>query len=301
MAFHSPTSPHSTKRLRMKVLITGANGQLGGALQRTAPAHADLNAIDVDDVDFTEDAMLGARLVVEAPDILINAAAYTAVDKAEEQESLAKAINADAVAVMAEAMEEQGGKLIHVSTDFVFDGQSARAYKPDDARAPISAYGRTKAEGEDHLRETDLLVRTAWVYEAGGANFVRTMIRLMKERDELGIVSDQIGSPTWATGLAQTIWGLIEKDASGTFHHSDAGVASWYDFAVAIAEEAVELGLLERLPTIKPIPTADYPTPAARPAFSLLNCTETRERLGKPAVHWRENLRLMLKEEASLG
>ncbi|MEM6584882.1 MAG: dTDP-4-dehydrorhamnose reductase [Pseudomonadota bacterium] len=285
----------------MKVLITGANGQLGGALQRTAPTHVDINAIDVDDVDFTEEAMFAARLVVEAPDVLINAAAYTAVDKAEEDEDTARAINAEAVAVMAKAMEEQHGKLVHVSTDFVFNGQSSKAYAPDDPRAPISAYGRTKAEGEDHLRASDLLVRTAWVYEAGGATFVRTMIRLMKERDELGVVADQIGSPTWATGLAQTIWGLVDKGASGTYHHSDAGVASWYDFAVAIAEEARAVGLLDRTPSIKPLTTADYPTPAARPAFSLLDCRATRDTLGSPAVHWRENLRLMLKEEANLG
>ena len=285
----------------MKVLVTGANGQLGGALQKTAPEGVDLNAIDVDDVDFTEEAMLNARLVVEAPDVLINAAAYTAVDKAEDNEELARAINSDAVAIMAQAMADQGGKLVHVSTDFVFDGQSSRAYAPDDARAPISAYGRTKAAGEDHLRETDLLIRTAWVYEAGGANFVRTMIRLMKEREELGIVSDQIGSPTWATGLAKVIWSLIAKDASGTYHYSDAGVASWYDFAVAIGEEALAAGLLPRVPVIKPITTADYPTPAARPAFSLLDCRATRELVGAPAVHWRDNLRAMLKEEASLG
>ncbi len=285
----------------MKVLITGANGQLGGALQRTAPTSADLNAIDVDDVDFTDEGMLRARLVVESPDVLINAAAYTAVDKAEGDEELAQSINADAVAIMVEEMESQGAKVVHVSTDFVFDGQSTRAYRPEDPRAPISAYGRTKAAGEDHLRPSDLLVRTAWVYEAGGANFVRTMIRLMKERDELGVVADQIGSPTWATGLARTIWGLIEVEASGTFHHSDAGVASWYDFAVAIQEEALELGLLTRPITIRPIATADYPTPAARPAFSLLDCSKTRQTLGDEPVHWRAQLRTMLKEEAKIG
>ena len=285
----------------MKVLITGASGQLGGALQRTAPAHADLNAIDVDDVDFTDDAMLRARLVVEAPDVLINAAAYTAVDKAESDEETALAVNADAVAVMVDEMAQQGGKLVHVSTDFVFDGQSSRAYRPDDARAPISAYGRTKAAGEDHLRANDLLVRTAWVYEAGGANFVRTMIRLMNEREELGVVSDQIGSPTWATGLARTIWGLVEKGATGTFHHSDDGAVSWYDFAVAIAEEAHALGLISRIPEIKPITTADYPTPASRPAFSLLDCSATRAFLGDTAVGWRINLRLMLEQEKALG
>lgn len=285
----------------MKVLITGANGQLGGALQRLAPAWAEINAIDVDDCDLTDVPMLRARLTVESPDVIINAAAYTAVDRAEADEELARAINAEAVAAMVEAMAESGGRLVHVSTDFVFDGQSSAAYAPSAARNPLSAYGRTKAEGEDALRPEDLLVRTAWVYEAGGANFVRTMIRLMKEREELGVVADQIGSPTWASGLARTIWGLTERKATGTFHHSDAGVASWYDFAVAIAEEAHALGLLARIPVIRPITTAEYPTPARRPAYSLLDCSATRAALGDEAVHWRTNLRLMLEEEAKRG
>lgn len=285
----------------MKVLITGANGQLGGALQRLAPDWAEINAVDADDCDFTEVSMLRARLTVEAPDVILNAAAYTAVDKAESDEELARAINAEAVGAMVEAMAETGGKLVHVSTDFVFDGTSPRAYLPDDARNPLSAYGRTKAEGEDRLRPEDLLVRTAWVYEAGGANFVRTMIRLMNEREQLGVVADQIGSPTWASGLARTIWGLVEREATGIFHHSDAGVASWYDFAVAIAEEAHARGLVDRIPAIRPITTADYPTPARRPAFSLLDCRTTRAALGDEPVHWRTNLRLMLEEEAKLG
>ena len=285
----------------MRVLITGANGQLGGALQRTAPAWADVNAIDVEDVDLTDSAMLTARLVVEAPDLIINAAAYTAVDKAESDEATARAINSLAVATMIEAMAASGGKVVHVSTDYVFDGTASSPYLPDAVRDPQSAYGRTKAEGEDKLRPQDLLVRTAWVYEAGGANFVRTMIRLMKERAELGVVADQIGAPTWATGLARTIWGLVEREATGTFHHSDAGVASWYDFAVAIAEEAQALGLLAHIPTIRPLTTADYPTPAKRPAFSLLDCRATRAALGETPVHWRTHLRLMLKEEAKLG
>jgi dTDP-4-dehydrorhamnose reductase len=285
----------------MRVLITGANGQLGGALQRTAPGWADINAIDVEDVDLTDAAMLTARLVVEAPDVIINAAAYTAVDRAESDEALARAINAEAVAVMVEAMAGTGGKVVHVSTDYVFDGTASDPYSPDAPRNPQSAYGRTKAEGEDKLRPEDLLVRTAWVYEAGGANFVRTMIRLMNERDELGVVADQVGSPTWATGLARTIWALAEKGASGTFHHADDGAISWHDFAVAIAEEAHALGLIRRIPVIRPITTADYPTPAKRPAFSLLDCRATRAALGEEPVHWRTNLRLMLKEEAQLG
>ena len=183
----------------------------------------------------------------------------------------------------------------------MFDGQSASAYRPDHQPSPLSVYGKTKAEGEKALRANDLLVRTSWVYEAGGANFVRTMLRLMKERDELGVVSDQIGSPTWATGLARTIWGLLEKGASGIFHHSDAGEASWYDFAVAIGEEAQAIGLIDRVPQIRAISTADYPTPAKRPAFSLLDCSATRELLGDEPVHWRTNLRTMLKQEAALG
>lgn len=285
----------------MKVLITGAAGQLGGALQRLAPNHVDLNAIDAEDVDLSEEAMLNARLVVEAPDLIINAAAYTAVDKAESEEDLARAINADAVAVMAEAMENTGGKLVHVSTDYVFDGTSTRAYRPENTRSPLSAYGRTKAEGEKHLRPSDLLVRTSWVYEAGGSNFVRTMLRLMKERDDLSVVSDQIGSPTWATGLAQTIWALIEYEAAGTFHHCDAGIASWFDFAVAIAEEATAMGILKASPEIKPISSAEYPTPAPRPAISLLDCSSTRNLLGDAHIHWRKNLRHMLRAEKLLG
>lgn len=285
----------------MRVLITGANGQLGGALQRTAPAWADINAIDVEDVDLTDGAMLTARLVVEAPDLIINAAAYTAVDKAESDEGRARAINSVAVATMVEAMASTGGRVVHVSTDYVFDGVSAQPYVTFAERNPQSVYGRTKAEGEDHLRPEDLLVRTAWVYEAGGANFVRTMIRLMNEREDLGVVADQVGSPTWATGLARTIWALVERGATGTFHHSDDGAISWHDFAVAIAEEGHALGLVKRIPLIKPITTADYPTPARRPAFSLLDCSATRGFLGDRVVPWRENLRLMLEEEAKLG
>ena len=285
----------------MKVLITGAGGQLGGALQRLAPAWAETNAIDADDCDFTEPTMLTARLVVESPDVILNAAAYTAVDKAESDEETARAINAEAVEAMVEAMADSGGKLVHVSTDFVFDGTASRPYRPDDARNPLSVYGRTKAEGEDHLRPDDLLVRTAWVYEAGGANFVRTMIRLMKEREELGVVADQTGAPTWATGLARTIWALVEKGATGTFHHCDDGVASWHEFALAIAEEAHALGLIPRIPVIRPIATAEYPTPARRPAYSLLDCSATRAFLGDAPVHWRDNLRRMLEEEARLG
>ena len=282
----------------MKVLVTGASGQLGRALVATAPAGAKVHAADRAAYDMADAAAITALVNEIAPDLVINAAAYTAVDKAEEEEATARAINADAVAALVAA---HPGKLVHVSTDFVFDGQSSRAYRPDDSRAPLSTYGRTKAEGEDHLRSTDLLLRTAWVYSAGGTNFVRTMLRLMAEKPALNVVADQIGAPTWAPGLAKAIWGLVDKDASGAFHHSDAGVASWYDFAVAIQEEARAMGLLTEMIPINPITTADYPTPAKRPAFSLLDSSKTRDLLGDGYTHWRLNLWHMLREEKALG
>jgi dTDP-4-dehydrorhamnose reductase len=183
----------------------------------------------------------------------------------------------------------------------VFDGKNGSAYRVDDARNPQSVYGRSKAAGEDVLGGNAMVVRTSWVYAAGGANFVRTMLRLMRERDELRVVADQIGCPTLATGLARTLWGLALAGQLGVYHHRDAGVASWYDFAVAIAEEAQALGLLAKMPRITPIATADYPTPAQRPAFSVLDVSATRALLGDEMVHWRQNLRVMLEEEKALG
>ncbi|MEL7199451.1 MAG: dTDP-4-dehydrorhamnose reductase [Pseudomonadota bacterium] len=284
----------------MRVLITGADGQVGGALLRTAPDTADITAISIDDVDIADSAMLRARLAVEAPDLIINTAAYTAVDKAEEDEQEARDVNANAVGVMVKTMAETGGKLVQISTDFVFDGHASTAYKPDAKRNPLSVYGRTKAEGEDHMRAEDLLVRTSWVYELGGSNFVRTMLRLMREREELSVVADQVGAPTWATGLARVIWQMVERNAVGTYHHCDDGQTSWYEFAVAIAEEARALGLIPRIPEIKPIPASDYPTPATRPAFSVLDCSSTRAVLGDQPVPWRQNLKAMLAKEAAL-
>lgn len=285
----------------MKVLITGAAGQLGRALVDNAPAGIVIHAARRQDCDLIDnDAII--RLIREtAPEFVINAAAYTAVDKAESDEAQALAINAHSVGTMAEVLARSGGRLAHLSTDFVFDGSSPRAYRPDDVTNPISAYGRTKAAGEVAAGDDAIILRTAWVYSAGGTNFVRTMLRLMAERDTLTVVADQIGSPTWAPGLAQVLWGLVTADARGTFHHSDAGIASWYDFAVAIHEEARALGMLNRDVDIVPITTKEYPVPAARPAFSVLDSSATREFLGDGYTHWRANLREMLKEEMNLG
>lgn len=285
----------------MKVLLFGGNGQLGRALRATAPESMSITAPSRTELDLHDPAAIARAVRSAAPSLVLNAAAYTAVDRAEAEPDLARAINAEAVGAMARAVRELGSRLIHVSTDFVFDGLSPVPYAPDAPRRPLSVYGRTKAEGEDLAGPDAAIVRTSWVHAAGGANFVRTMLRIMRERGEVRVVADQIGAPTWARSLAVTIWGLADKRASGIFHHRDAGVASWYDFAVAIAEEALVLGMLDAMPDVIPIPTRDYPTPAARPAFSLLDDAATRAILGDRTAHWRANLRTMLKEEQSIG
>ena len=285
----------------MKVLVTGASGQLGAALVVAAPAAVAVTALVRAECDLADPASIAAVISAHQPDVLINAAAYTAVDRAESEVDLAMRINGEAVLVMRRALDEHGGRLVQVSTDFVFDGTSNRAYAPDARRNPLSTYGLSKAAGEDAAGADALIVRTSWVYAAGGGNFVRTMLRLMRERDEVNVVADQIGAPTAGRGLAATIWALVAKNATGVYHHRDAGVASWYDFAVAIQEEALALGLLTRAVPIRPIPASAYPVPARRPAFSLLDDSATRALLGDAPSHWRINLRHMLKEEQALG
>ena len=285
----------------MKALVTGVSGQLGGALLATRPDGWTCVALDRQALDLA-DANAITRVVDEhQPDLVLNAAAYTAVDRAESEPDLAYAINAAAPAAFARALKGSRARLVQASTDFVFDGQSGQGYQPEDPRNPQSVYGASKAAGEDAAGAGAIILRTSWVYSAGGTNFVRTMLRLMRARATLRVVTDQIGSPTWATGLAQTMWGLAAKDKPGLYHHRDAGVASWYDFAVAIAEEAFTLDLIPRIPVIVPIAAADYPTPARRPSFSVLDVSATRTLLGDEHIHWRTNLKIMLKEEKALG
>lgn len=280
----------------MRVLITGARGQVGRALLATAPANALVTAAGADMLDICDCAAVNKLVAELAPALIINAAAYTAVDKAEGDEAAAQQLNADAVANLAVAAAINGARLAHISTDFVFDGAQGSPYAPHAAPNPLSAYGRTKLAGEQAAGPEALVLRTSWVYAAGGANFVATMLRLMAERDEVRVVADQIGSPTWATGIAQTLWALAAQEQRGIFHFTDSGAASWYDFAVAIQEEALELGLLTRVVPILPIATRDYPTPARRPAYSVLDKAGTTAALGTPAPHWRVNLRHMLNE-----
>lgn len=285
----------------MKVLITGAKGQVGRALVTCAPVEADVVALDRSRLDLTDHGAIRAVLRAERPDIIINAAAYTAVDRAESEEALATRINGDAVAVLAEAARDVSARLVQISTDFVFDGSSGRPYAPDAPPAPLGVYGRSKLAGERAAGPEALIVRTAWVYDSQGANFVRTMLRLMAEKDALRVVADQVGTPSWASDLARALWKLVERGAAGTLHYTDSGVASWYDFAVAIQEEAIGCGLLTRAIPVIPIPTADYPTPARRPPCVVLDKEATWEWLGGPAPHWRHNLRLVLKEMTSNG
>lgn len=279
----------------MNVLITGANGQLGTALQKTAPSAVKLVALDRAAFDLADPAAIIAGVRAASPELIINAAAYTAVDAAESDEAAAFAINATAVERLGFAAAIVGARLIHVSTDFVFDGTASTPYSTDAEPAPISAYGRTKRAGELTLGSDALIVRTAWVYSATGSNFAKTMLALMMDRPELRIVDDQIGTPTHALALAAALWKLADQRASGIFHYTDSGVASWYDFAVGIQEEALALGLLRFAIPILPISTRDFPRPARRPSYAVLDKSATWTALGAPAPHWRTNLRNMLE------
>lgn len=286
----------------MKVLIAGSGGQLGRALQKTAPDNIILAAPAESEFDILDVEKSEAVVANAAPDLLINAAAYTAVDKAESDRDNAIAINATAAAHLAQAARRAGARFVHVSTDFVFDGKSPTPYKPNAKPAPLGVYGESKLLGEVGVmagHPNALIVRTAWVYAAEGNNFVKTILRLMQERDEVRVVADQIGTPTHATSLARAIWSLAAAKASGIHHWTDAGAASWYDFAVAIQEEALALGLLQRAVPIVPIRTTDYPTPAERPAMSILD-KDSSWKIAGVANHWRAELRLMLAEMKGL-
>jgi dTDP-4-dehydrorhamnose reductase len=284
----------------MKVLVLGGGGQVARAVAGCAPGNHSVLVKSQQDLDITNESELMSAVAGSGADWIVNGAAYTAVDRAESEADAAREINDTAVGVMARAAARSGCRLLHLSTDFVFDGKSNRAYLPADRTNPLSVYGATKLGGEQqvlHHGRNAIVLRTAWVYASTGSNFVLTMLRLMRERDQVRVVADQIGSPTWAAGIAQTIWALIDASAApGTYHWTDLGIATWYDFAVAIQDEALARGLLSRPVPVIPIATADYPTPAQRPAFSVLNTESTRALVTVPARHWRHNLRMMLDE-----
>lgn len=285
-----------------KVLIVGANGQLACELIKTAPESRQLTTLNKSELNVADQSAVLEWVNHNSPDWIVNASAYTAVDKAEKEIDLAYRVNRDGAKNLALAARQTGAKLIHISTDFVFDGTKGSPYLLDDLPQPQSVYGASKQAGDEAifsiLTDDSLIIRTAWVYSSHGQNFVKTMLRLMSERNKLSIVADQIGTPTWAYGLAQMIWQSMDIQLTGMQHWTDAGVASWYDFAVAIYEEAKISNLLpgKCQCTILPIRTQDFPTAAKRPAYSVLDKTSTWNSLSIQPYHWRMALREMLKE-----
>jgi dTDP-4-dehydrorhamnose reductase len=280
------------------VLVLGA-GQIGSAIIKAAPSGHDLILRTHEQLDIVDARAVGQVLAEIKPDWAVNGAAYTAVDRAEDEPAAARAVNDTAVATLAGAAAREKARVLHLSTDFVFDGKSGRPYRPTDAANPLNVYGATKHAGEQHVLKGGhgIVMRTSWVYASVGKNFVLTMLRLMKEREQLNVVCDQIGAPTWAMSAAAAVWALIELGPEGGIYHwADLGVASWYDFAVAVQEEALARGLLTRAAAIVPVPSAAYTTRAVRPGFSVLDTSSTRELLKVPTVHWRESLRRMLDE-----
>jgi dTDP-4-dehydrorhamnose reductase len=253
------------------------------------------------ELDVSDGPAVHRLLTHTAPTVVLNTAAFTRVDEAERQESRATAVNAQGAGNVAQAARRVGARLIHLSTDFVFDGKQGRPYTPEDTPNPLGVYGRTKLRGEELVREHSvgeaLIVRTAWVYAAHGHNFVRTMLGVMRERGSVNVVGDQVGTPTWARSLALALWAAVDQPRlRGVLHWTDGGVASWYDFAVAIEEEARSLELLDRPVSIKAVRSDEYPALALRPHFSVLDKSSGWQALGGPPPHWRANLRRMLRE-----
>lgn len=280
---------------RQTILLTGAGGQLGQTLQQAlSPDKYRVVPIAHAGLDISDEAAVRRKLDEIRPVAIINAAGYTAVDAAEQDDLTARAANATGPKNLARWAAGNDAWLLHISTDFVFSGCNSRPYKPDDQTDPLSIYGRTKLEGELHVRYLapghSLVLRTSWVYSQFGRNFLNTMLKLMAEKEGLNVVGDQIGSPSSTWGLACCIEAALESRPLGILHWSDAGVASWYDFAVAIQDEALRVGLLTKKIPVVSIPTQDYPTPARRPAYSVLDKSETIAQLGLQPRHWRHEL-----------
>ncbi len=288
----------------MKVLLTGATGQLGQALMASRPAGIELIACSRAELDLAKPEACCAAVHLHRPDWVLNAGAYTAVDKAESEPELAQAVNAGAPAAFAEALATTGGCLLQLSTDFVFNGAQGSPYRSEQPVAPLGVYGATKAAGEVAALQLPAarVLRTSWVYGPVGQNFCLTMLRLHARKaavgEPLGVVADQVGCPTSTHTLAAACWRAIgvgaTADGPRILHWSDAGAASWYDFALAIGELGVAAGLLEQAAAVAPLITADYPTPAQRPSYSLLDCSGSRTALGLEPVHWRVALALVL-------
>lgn len=276
----------------MNILITGCNGQLGNEMQlleKENPQHTYYNT-DVQELDITDQQAVELYVTEHQIDGIVNCAAYTAVDKAESNQELCKTLNTVAPAYLAAAVEKRGGWMIQISTDYVFDGTKHTPYVEMDAPCPDSVYGSTKLDGEKNVLASckkSMIIRTAWLYSTFGNNFVKTMIRLGKEKPELGVIFDQIGTPTYARDLAVCIMTAINKGiVPGVYHFSNEGVISWYDFTKAIHRIA---GITSC--HVRPLHTAEYPTPAHRPHYSVLDKTKIKQTYGIEVPYWEESLK----------
>ena len=286
-----------------RTLITGAGGQVGLAVQAAVPEGWSVVPCGAAELDVTDADRVRAAFERERPTVVIHAAAFTAVEAAETEVDRAELVNVRGTANVAQAARGVGARLIYLSTDFVFDGASGHPYAPDDPPNPLGVYGRTKLAGEREVQQilgdAALVIRTAWVYSEHRRNFVQTMLRLMREAPEVAVVGDQVGTPTWARSLALALWSACaQPQVHGVLHWTDAGVASWYDFAVAIQEEALAVGLLDRTVPIRPVRTDQYPSRVHRPAYSVLDKSASWRLLNAPIRHWRVSLRTMLQGAA---
>lgn len=301
-----------------RILLTGVDGQLGQELQRTLAPLGEVIGVGRQGLDLSQADHIRQTIAEIKPDLIVNAAAYTAVDKAETESELAYLINGVAPTIMATEQAKNGGALIHVSTDYVFDGSKNTPYTEEDAPNPLGVYGKSKLAGEEGIQKASkdtervwcelryVILRTAWVYGTyGKTNFVKTMLRLGTEREEIRVVEDQVGTPTWAYDIANAIailgeQQLLQEPTSplnpGIYNFTSSGVASWYDFAIAIFEEARQLGMTLKVQRVVPITTSEYPTPAIRPAYSVLAGQKTAAALGSHSSHWRQGLKKMLTE-----
>lgn len=276
----------------MKILVTGGSGQLGRSLQARAAKHGhDVVALDIDTLDICSDAQIAAALAQHAPVCVINAAAYTAVDKAESEPDRAFAINRDGAGLLARACKQRDIAMLHVSTDYVFDGASTRPYREDDALGPHTVYGESKAGGEVLVNEAGgTVVRTSWLFAVGGPSFVHTMLRLAKDRPLLRVVADQRGCPTYAGDLADALYALaVCPDRELMYHYCNDGETTWHELARATIDEARRLGATLACDRIEPITTAEYPTPAQRPPYSVLDTSRIRA-LGILTPSWTQGL-----------
>ncbi|VXD21558.1 dTDP-4-dehydrorhamnose reductase subunit, NAD(P)-binding, of dTDP-L-rhamnose synthase [Planktothrix serta PCC 8927] len=286
-----------------KILLIGKDGQLGQELQPFLTSMGSLVAVGRDTLDLSQPQIIEQIIEDIQPEWVINVAAYTAVDKAESEPELAMTINGIAPGILAKVCQQLDATLIHISTDYIFDGTQSHPYVETDITHPLGVYGQSKLAGEIAIQETQAkfaILRTAWVYGSGGTgNFVKTMLRLGKEREEIRVVSDQVGSPTWTGDLAQSIvqlMPLLNSQTYGIYHCTNSGVTSWYDFAIAIFEEAKLLGFPLKIERVIPITTPEYPTPASRPAYSVLSGKKLANVLGNHTPQWRQGLRKMLQE-----